>query len=115
MKHGSGRFSCDDERVTFEEFKATLEDSTPPNVAPALLALWHDARGEWNQAHQVAQDVHDAAGAWVHAYLHRKEGDLSNAQYWYRRAGKPSASGALTTEWDHIVAELVKPDREPRH
>jgi hypothetical protein len=93
--------------VTLEEFAASLKGRTPAAVAPALLALWHDARGDWEEAHRVAQDVDDASGAWVHAYLHRKEGDLGNASYWYRRAGRPVASGTLDDEWQDIVKALL--------
>jgi hypothetical protein len=94
--------------VTIDDFKATLAAATPPSVAPLLLALWHDARGEWDKAHGIAQDVDDASGAWVHAYLHRKEGDLGNAGYWYRRAGQPIATDALGAEWDRIVTSLLQ-------
>jgi hypothetical protein len=93
--------------MTVNEFKAAVDSPTPPAVAPLLLALWHDARGDWNEAHRIAQDVDDANGAWVHAYLHRKEGDLDNAGYWYRRANQPIASGALTLEWERIAAFLL--------
>ena len=94
--------------MTFEEFSATLSDDVPPrNLAPVLVALWHDARGNWTAAHAVAQDVPDPDGAWVHAYLHRKEGDASNAAYWYRRAGKPAASGPLAAEWEQIARVLL--------
>jgi len=75
-------------------------------MAPALRALWHDARGDWNAAHQVAQEIDDETGAWVHAYLHRKEGDPDNARYWYARARKPEASDSLEAEWERIVAAL---------
>ena len=96
--------------MTFEQFEASISSSsaTPPAVAPALVALWHDARGDWRTAHEVAQDVPDPEGAWVHAYLHRKEGDASNAGYWYRRAGKPMASGPLKHEWKEIVRALLR-------
>ena len=70
--------------MTLDEFKATLSSDASPAVAPALVALWHDARGDWDKAHELANDVDDQTGAWVHAYLHRKEGDLGNAAYWYR-------------------------------
>jgi len=93
--------------MTFDEFTATLKDSMPPSVAPVLVALWHDARGDWARAHEVAQDVEDESGSWVHAYLHRKEGDASNAAYWYRRAGKPVERGALDAEWASIVTALL--------
>jgi hypothetical protein len=94
--------------VTLEEFRATLPEQTPPDVSPALVALWHDARGNWNASHNIAQDIDDASGSWVHAYLHRKEGDLANAGYWYRRAGKPLVTGSLEEEWRAIVEALLK-------
>jgi hypothetical protein len=72
-----------------------------------LRALWWDARGDWNRAHIIAQEVDDASGAWVHAYLHRKEGDLTNAEYWYRRAGKDAARDSLDAEWKRIAAALL--------
>ena len=72
-----------------------------------LLALWWDARGDWEKSHEVAQEVNTVEGAWVHAYLHRKEADPVNAAYWYRRAGRPVASGALDAEWQQIVDELL--------
>jgi hypothetical protein len=93
--------------VTLEEFRATLRDGRPPGVSPALVALWHDARGDWNASHNVAQDIDEATGSWVHAYLHRKEGDLGNATYWYRRAGKPVATDSLDAEWARIVSTLL--------
>ena len=76
---------------------------------PLLHALWHDARGDWNKAHEIAQDVDDEAGAWVHAYLHRKENDLGNAAYWYRRARKPVATDSLAAEWERIAQFLLIP------
>lgn len=94
--------------MTVEEFKAALSANHPPEVAPPLLALWHDARGNWDKAHAIAQEIDDATGAWIHAYLHRKEGDLGNAAYWYRRASQPVASDALEAEWTRIVSALVK-------
>jgi hypothetical protein len=97
--------------VTLEEFVASLKSPAPPAVAPVLIALWHDGRGDWDEAHRVAQDVDDASGAWVHAYLHRKEGDPGNAAYWYRRAGQPIASGSLDGEWREIVTALLGSDR----
>jgi hypothetical protein len=95
--------------VTIDEFTGTLESAAPPGgVAPALAALWHDARGDWNRAHEIAQEVPDPEGAWVHAYLHRKEGDAGNAAYWYRRAGKPVARETLEEEWRRIAAALLE-------
>lgn len=89
-------------------FKRSLSLQEPPEaLTPAVRALWWDANGDWDKAHDCAQAGKDKAAAWVHAYLHRKEGDLSNAGYWYRRAGKPVASGPLRTEWKAIVDALV--------
>ena len=93
--------------MTLDEFRASIAAGAPPAVAPLLLALWHDARGNWDEAHRIAQDVDTNDGAWVHAYLHRREGDLENARYWYRRAGRPEAADALEQEWMRIVEALL--------
>jgi hypothetical protein len=96
--------------LTLTDFKATLTAEKPPGtLAAPLVALWHDARGDWDGAHRVAQDIESTDGAWIHAYLHRKEGDASNAAYWYRRAGKPVADGPLDREWEAIVSALLEP------
>ena len=95
--------------MDFFAFRASLKDDAPPaGLAPALAALWWDARGDWDKAHQCAQAKEDDAGNWVHAYLHRKEGDLSNAGYWYRRARKPVAGGTLDDEWQAIAKALLR-------
>ena len=93
--------------MTLAEFNATLDKNAPPAVLPPLVALWHDAKGDWARAHEVAQAIEDRTGAWVHAYLHRKEGDEGNAGYWYRRAGQPIESGPLDAEWACIVTALL--------
>ncbi len=93
--------------MTLDQFKASLTADTPPDVAPLLRALWHDAHGNWDTAHEIAQGVDDESGAWVHAYLHRREGDLSNAGYWYRQAGKPAATDSLENEWNRIATALL--------
>jgi hypothetical protein len=97
--------------MTFADFQRSLDAPTPPaDLSPALLALWHDGCGDWQRAHEVAQDIEEESGSWVHAYLHRKEGDVGNAHYWYRRAGVTPASGSLDAEWRAIVeALLVRP------
>ncbi|HET7695823.1 MAG TPA: hypothetical protein VFK57_08960 [Vicinamibacterales bacterium] len=102
--------------MTLAEFKATLSSPQPPaRASRALLALWHDGRGDWDQAHDTAQHIEDPDGAWIHAYLHRKEGDAGNAAYWYRRAGKPIASGSLDAEWAAIAeAMLAAAGSDPR-
>ena len=93
--------------MTLEAFKKTLSSSVPPSVPTLLQALWHDARGDWDTAHEMANGVEDTTGAWVHAYLHRKEGDLGNAAYWYDRAGQLVATDALDAEWDRIAEALL--------
>ena len=88
--------------------RASLTDAAPPpGLSRALEALWHEAKGDWDRAHRVAQTVDDADGAWVHAYLHRVEGDLSNAAYWYRRAQRPVAEGPESEEWAAIAETLL--------
>lgn len=90
------------------DFHASLAAPVPPaSLSPALEALWWDGKGDWDTAHARLQSGTDADSAWVHAYLHRKEGDLSNAGYWYRRAGRPMADGPLATEWEGIVRALL--------
>ncbi len=86
-------------KVTLDEFRQTLDAASPPALPPLLRALWHDAKGDWDEAHRMAQDVSGTDGAWVHAYLHRKEGDLSNARYWYQLAGRPTATESVEAEW----------------
>ncbi|MEX2271787.1 MAG: hypothetical protein WD690_09965 [Vicinamibacterales bacterium] len=93
--------------MTLDAFRATLSKAAPPAVNPALTALWWDGKGDWTRAHETAQDIDDETGAWVHAYLHRKEGDESNAAYWYRRAKKPVAQDSLESEWARIVEALL--------
>jgi len=95
--------------MTLADFKRTIADKQPPAVlTPPLRALWHDAKGDWESAHTVAQDIDDETGAWIHAYLHRKEGDLANAGYWYRRARKPVCREPLDVEWEEIAKALVE-------
>ena len=90
------------------DFKASLSDAAPaPNLDAPLAGLWWTAKGEWDQAHKLVQDEPTAEAAWVHAYLHRVEGDLGNAGYWYRQAGKPVATGPLEAEWEAIVQVLL--------
>jgi len=89
-------------------FRESLGASAPPDGAgPLLTALWHDAKGDWTRAHEIVQDEEGAEAAWVHAYLHRKEGDLSNAGYWYRRAAKPVPKVSLEDEWQAIVGAFL--------
>ena len=95
-------------RMTMEQFRESLRQSEPPReLNVALAGLWWDAKGDWTRAHESAQQDEGPAGAWVHAYLHRKEGDASNAAYWYRRAGKTPARNSLEQEWAEIAAALL--------
>jgi hypothetical protein len=89
-------------------FAASLARAAPPpGLEGALRALWHVAKGDWKKAHQIAQDRDDEAGAWVHAYLHRLEGDLANADYWYRQAGRKRPTASTEDEWRQIVGALL--------
>ena len=90
------------------QFKASLSAAAPaPQLGAPLAALWWAARGDWDQAHRIVQDEDTSQAAWVHAYLHRVEGDLGNAGYWYRRTGKPAATGSLEAEWEAIASTLL--------
>jgi len=94
--------------MTFEEFhNSLLLDHPPQGLSLPLAALWWDAKGDWTRAHESAQQDEGPAGAWVHAYLHRKEGDLGNAAYWYRQASKPVKRASLEQEWGEITQELL--------
>ena len=94
--------------MTLEEFRDSLSQAEPPaGLNLALMGLWWDAKGDWDRAHESAQEDEGPTGSWVHAYLHRKEGDPSNAGYWYRRAGKNPSRLALQEEWLEIVKSLL--------
>jgi len=94
--------------VTPTDFTRSLSGTAPAHdLAAPLQALWWAAKSDWDQAHKIVMEEEGADAAWVHAYLHRVEGDLPNAGYWYRKAGKSVATGALVTEWDAIVAGLL--------
>ena len=89
-------------------FRETLASPLPPsNLTIYLTSLWYDALGDWNKAHELINDMEDSTAAWVHAYLHRKEGDLGNAGYWYRKAGKQPSVVSLANEWTEIVNALL--------
>jgi hypothetical protein len=94
--------------MTRDEFEAAVNgDNRPSEEGNAILAMWYDARGDWTSAHTEAQAMDDNTGAWIHAYLHRVEGDLSNAGYWYRRAGRPVCDDPLEEEREEILADLL--------
>lgn len=94
--------------MTMDAFRRSLADpAPPPDATPALAALWHQGRGDWNAAHEAAQSDDGREAAWVHAHLHRVEGDEANAGYWYRRAGRPHSQETLDAEWAAIVGALL--------
>jgi hypothetical protein len=95
--------------MEIEDFKSSLNSQKPPEgLRPHLTSMWYDGKGDWEQAHTIIQDIHDTAAAEIHAYLHRKEGDQWNADYWYRRAGTKSPKLTLEEEWTSIVRRLIQ-------
>lgn len=95
--------------MTLDEFRQSLTAAEPPGgLTHALTGLWWDGKGDWKRAHESAQKDEGTEGSWVHAYLHRTEGDRDNAAYWYSRAGKPVCREALDAEWLSIVQELLR-------
>lgn len=95
--------------MTITEFQATLSGPAPPtNIDELLTALWHDARQDWEQAHKIVQNIESSDAALIHAYLHRKEGDIGNARYWYSRAECSPSTLSLEKEWEPIVRELLQ-------
>src|SRR3981189_2665368 len=95
--------------MTITEFRVSLGQPRPPQGLSTLLqALWHEARGDWSTAHQLAQDVNSLEGAWVHGYLHLKDGDRSNASYWYHQANHSMPAASLEEEWERIVKQLLE-------
>ena len=88
-------------------FKVSLGEAAPAQLEAPLAGLWWAAKGDWDQAHRLVQDDPGAEAAWVHAYLHRVEGDLGNAGYWYRRAGRPVANDTVEAEWERIAFTLL--------
>jgi hypothetical protein len=94
--------------VSPADFRASLSGAGPaPGLDAPLAGLWWAAKGQWDEAHRIVQGEATAAAAWVHAYLHRVEGDLGNAGYWYRQAGKPIAKDSLESEWERITSALL--------
>ena len=90
------------------DIKAFVDGPLEVARTRALRALWFAARGEWQSAHEEAQEGSDADSAWVHALLHREEGDQSNAAYWYRQAGKPVYRGTIEDEREAMIATLLR-------
>ena len=97
--------------MTLIEFKSSLAKSRPPaGVSSAIVALWWAGKDDWKKAHQIVMDESSRECAWVHAHLHRREGDLENARYWYRQAKRAVAAGSLAHEWDDIARTLLAAD-----
>lgn len=96
--------------MTKDEFTQLMEkqERCPESLPIALQGLWYDKKGDWDKAHQIVQDASDTDSAWVHAYLHRKEGDISNARIWYRRSGRPEFKEDLNQEWEQIAKDLLR-------
>lgn len=94
--------------MTLESFKSSVASGEQPNgLSPALQALWHDGRGDWSKAHSLIDHLNDPASAHVHAYLHRKEGDIWNADYWYARANQVRPTYSLDEEWASLIATYL--------
>jgi len=95
--------------MTLSEFKSSLQNEQPPNgINDLLRALWYDAKHDWNTSHNIAQNIATSDGSWIHGYLHRKEGDESNAGYWYSRAGKKFPKVSLEQEWDELANHFLR-------
>lgn len=94
--------------MNFEQFRESLSQSLPPaELSIYLQSLWYEGKGDWEQSHNIIQDIEDKTAAWIHAYLHRKEGDIWNADYWYSKAGKKRPDVSLEQEWENIVTTLI--------
>ncbi|MCB0684897.1 MAG: hypothetical protein KDC53_00180 [Saprospiraceae bacterium] len=89
-------------------FKSSLtREAPPPEYNQILRALWYDGKGDWEIAHEIAQEISGSSGSHIHAYLHRKEGDDWNAGYWYRQAGQPVPKISLNEEWENLVEHYL--------
>ncbi len=94
--------------MTFTDFIHSLEQETPPaDISSLLKALWYDKKGNWDKAHQIVQGIHSNSGSWIHAYLHRVEGDQWNANYWYSKAHKNMPKLSLEDEWEYLVKHFL--------
>lgn len=99
--------------MVFEKFLGSLDADAPPEKTDKeLKALWWDAKGNWDKAHRIIMVMNNTTASWVHAYLHRKEGDLSNASFWYTNAGRKMPEISLEDEWSEIVKVIL--DNEVR-
>jgi hypothetical protein len=95
-------------KISLAEFKASLTLSEPPNHLSAhAKALWHAGKGNWEMAHEIVQDLTDQASSQIHAFLHRQEGDLNNARYWYQKAGASMPATSLNEEWEDLAVHAI--------
>ena len=94
--------------MQLDEFMQSIKEETPPEgLSEPLQAMWHARKGNWDKAHNIAQSISTELGSWIHAYLHRVEGDLSNAGYWYRKGNQPPHTGSTEMEADDIVNSIL--------
>ena len=93
--------------MTFEDFIYSLDENSPPSVSEELKSLWYDGKGDWERAHDVISEKETKSHCLIHAYLHRKEGDIWNADYWYRRAGEKRKDQKLEEEWENLVKQFI--------
>ena len=95
--------------MNLQAFKESISRDTPPERSrKELLALWEDAKGNWDTAHSIVQKMNTSDAMWVHAYLHREEGDLSNSMYWYHRVNRSMPGITLKEEWEEIAKTLLE-------
>jgi len=95
--------------MDISEFRRCIRNAKPPaGLTPALAALWWAGKDKWDEAHRIVMDEAGKDCAWVHAYLHRREGDLANARYWYRQAGQGETTESVAAEWDSIAQALLR-------
>ena len=94
--------------MNLQQLKESIdENKIPDDLSIYLKALWYDTKGNWDEAHQIIQDVPDKNASWIHAYLHRKEGDMNNADYWYNQAERKRPNISLNEEWEEIVKAML--------
>jgi hypothetical protein len=94
--------------MNLQDFRNSIAADAPPaDMSPALAGLWWDLKGDWTRAHDAVNEEENAAAAWVHAYLHRKHGDTSNAAYWYEHVRKPASTKPFNEEWEEIARSLL--------
>ena len=93
--------------MTYQSFTDSLKSDSPPEVSDELKSLWYDAKGDWEKAHNLISETETKSHYMIHAYLHRKEGDIGNADYWYRRAGEKRKEWSLDEEWNFLVTQFL--------